>query len=237
MKIIFPNAITLLNIICGTISIFLSLRQPEFLYISGLFILLGSVFDFFDGFVARMLKAQSEFGKQLDSLSDLVTFGLAPAFIMFNLLDNATTLRALPFLAFIIVGFSAVRLAIFNITNQKYEFQGLPTPAFAIFIAAIPISLQFPQNFAHIFNNLSLNILFHNLVFLVLVTIIFSVLLVSNIKMFSLKFSNFKFSSNKIRYIFIIISVFMIIIFAWSAIPLIILGYILFSVLSSLAVK
>lgn len=225
-KLIIPNAITLLNILSGTFSVYFALSNPEKLYIAGFLILIASVFDFFDGFTARILNAQSEFGKQLDSLSDLISFGLAPTFIMFSLIENLSENKIIPFLSFIIIAFSAIRLAIFNITDQKTEFKGLPTPAFALLIASIAIS--------NYFNNSPIKIDITNLskyiYILIVITIIFSFLLVSKIRMFSLKFSNFSFSKNKLRYSFILFSVLLLILFYWSAIPLIITFYILISI-------
>ncbi len=232
-KLIIPNSITLLNLLSGTLSIFFALKFPEKLYISGFLILLSSIFDFFDGFSARLLNAQSEFGKQLDSLSDLISFGLAPSFIMFSLLQSHTKSTLIPFIALIIVAFSAVRLAIFNITNQKTEFKGLATPAFAILVASIAISSFYPKTLIHI--NI-INIL-NNLIPLLFITVIFSILLVTNIKMFSLKFKTYSFSQNKIRYIFILSSIFLIIILFWSAIPYIIVLYILISLSNNMSKK
>ncbi|MBN2891208.1 MAG: CDP-diacylglycerol--serine O-phosphatidyltransferase [Bacteroidales bacterium] len=228
-KIIIPNAVTSLNIISGTLAILVSLRYPEYLYVASILVFLASVFDFFDGFLARLLNAQSEFGKQMDSLSDLVSFGLAPTFIMFNLIQNATTNPYLPYISFIIVVLSAIRLAIFNITNQKDSFNGLPTPALAIFVVSIPLILKFPQ-ISHIINIDSVFI-FENLWILISSTLILSILLVTNIKMLSLKFKNFKFQENRIRYILLIISVLLLIVFVWLAIPFIIIVYIFLSVL------
>ena len=236
-KIIIPNSITALNILSGTIAIYISLTYPEYLYIASLLVLLSAVFDFLDGFIARKLNAQSEFGKQMDSLADLVSFGVAPTFIMFNLIQNSTTNIYLPFLAFVIVIFSAIRLAIFNITDQKDTFNGFPTPAFAIFIVSLPLSFQFPKNLAHLIINIQSELFFNNAVVLLIITLFFSILLVSNVKMFSLKFSNFKFLPNKIRYIFLSISILLLIIFSWFAIQLIIIFYIILSIFTFLLKK
>ena len=224
-KLIIPNAITLLNILSGTLAIYFALTTDK-LYIAGLLILLASIFDFFDGFFARLLNAQSEFGKQLDSLADLVSFGLAPTFIMFSLINNLTDNNYLPFFSFIIIAFSAVRLAIFNITNQESEFQGLATPAFAILIASLAISFRFPNTLI----NIETNFIFNNIYSLISITTIFSILLVSNIPMFSFKFKNYSFSKNKTRYTFIAIAIILLTILYWSAIPFIISLYILISI-------
>jgi CDP-diacylglycerol--serine O-phosphatidyltransferase len=227
-KLILPNAITSLNILSGTTAIYFALTYPEELYIAGFCILIASVFDFLDGFVARALKAQSEFGKQLDSLSDVVSFGLAPTFIMLKILQNSTQNKFLPFISFIIIIFSAVRLAIFNISSQKNEFKGLPTPAFALLIAAIAISQKFPDN---IFN-ISLVQYWLNTFVLLAIVIIFSILLVSKIPMLALKFQNYSFKDNKKKYFFIIISLFLLSFFFWSGIIFIIFFYVLMSLIN-----
>ncbi len=224
-KLFIPNAITSLNIISGTISIFISLKMPELLYISAGFIILASIFDFLDGFVARLLNAQSEFGKQMDSFSDLVSFGLAPTFIMYNLLSQSGEHSFIPFISFVIIVFSAIRLSIFNITDQKTQFVGLPTPAFALFVVSIPLAGHFSLNLAHI----NIYSILTNKIVLISITILFSVLLVSKLNMFSLKFKNFKMKDNKLRFIFLIISLLLLLIFAVSAIPIIIALYVIFS--------
>ncbi len=230
-KIFIPNAITSLNLICGAFSILISLKYPDKLYLAALFIFVASILDFLDGFVARMLKAQSEFGKQYDSLSDVISFGLAPTFIMFGLIEKATENQYLPFISFTIVVFSAIRLAIFNITNQKDSFMGLPTPAFALFVASIPLAVIYPAKISHIINIYIENVFTNNL-FLILATIFFSFLLVSKIQMFSLKFSNLKLKENKIRFIFIFITFVLGVFLWWFAIPVAIILYVFISLIT-----
>lgn len=207
-------------------SIYISLTNPDYLFLAATLILLGSVFDFLDGFTARLLNAQSDFGKQMDSFSDLVTFGIAPAFIMLNLIKISSDNKFLPFIALLIIAFSAIRLAIFNITNQKDTFTGLPTPAFALLIASIPLSWKFSENLLHI----NIYTITTNLYLLISITIVFSFLLVSKIKLLALKFKNFKFSDNKIRFVFLILSLILIVMFFVSAIPFIIVLYVIMSV-------
>ncbi|MDC1024935.1 CDP-alcohol phosphatidyltransferase family protein [Flavobacteriales bacterium] len=145
-----PNYITIANLFCGVLSIISTFSNQ--LSLAAFFIFLGIFLDFFDGFFARLLKIENEFGLQLDSLADLVTSGLAPSFILFKLLNanNTTQLFGkfsfeIPFsdislIAFLIPIFAALRLANFNIDkNQKNSFIGLPTPMTAIFIASIPL--------------------------------------------------------------------------------------------------
>jgi len=227
-KLIIPNAITLLNILSGTLAIYFA-QTTDKLYIAGFLILLASIFDFFDGFFARLLNAQSEFGKQLDSLADLVSFGLAPTFIMFSLINNLTDNNYLQFFSFIIIAFSAIRLAIFNITDQKTEFQGLATPAFAILVASLAISFRFPDTLI----NIETNCFFNNIYSLISITTIFSILLVSNIPMFSFKFKNYSFSKNKTRYTFIAMAIILLTLLYWSAIPFVISIYILISIIKN----
>lgn len=239
MKKYIPNTITSFNIASGTISIILSFEG--FPMLAGIFIFIAAVFDFFDGFMARLLKAYSELGKQLDSLADLVSFGLAPGFIVYNLLRSCLLLPekiepenmdftklAILSISLLIPIASAFRLAKFNIdTKQTNSFLGLPTPANAIFFASLPIIL-----------GLKLNLLTYgiilNLKFLIPAVIIFSFLLVSRIPMFSLKFKNYKFSNNLIRYSFLFISLLFIILLNIKALPFIIIFYILFSLVTSI---
>ncbi len=231
-RIIIPNVVTSLNILCGTLAIYITLSTPEDIYKASFLIFLASIFDFLDGFLARLLKAQSEFGKQMDSFADLVSFGLAPTFLIFTLLKSSTDSKILPFAAFIIIVLSALRLAKFNITNQKIKFSGMPTPALAIFAASLPLIFWAHSNETHTF----LSVL-HNKYFLLTATIIMSLLLVSKIEMLSLKFSNFKIRENIARYTLLLISVILFIILRWLAVPVIIITYIIVSLADNLIHK
>jgi len=231
-----PNIITLLNILSGFISIVFAFKGD--LVISAYFIGLAAIFDFFDGFAARLLKSFSQIGKELDSLADVISFGLAPAIILYHLFNQALSLeevntslnvnnliyKILPYLSVIIVAFSALRLAKFNIDDrQTSSFMGLPTPANAIFIASLPVVLSF-------YTSSIISELILNKYFLIFLTIILSYLLIAEIPMFSLKFSNFSFKENKIRFMFIGISVILLVSLRIIAIPIIILIYILLSI-------
>lgn len=213
-------------------------------------IFIASIFDFLDGFTARLLKATSEFGKELDSLSDVVSFGLAPSFIMFQLIFASLSgnnsfmeisfyYKIISLISFIIVVFSALRLAKFNIDeNQKTEFLGLPTPAFAILVAVIPLIINDKTNFSLFFDFLNINTdifvkIFTSLPFLLSVTILFSLLLVAPITMFSLKFKGFNYNNNKLIYNFLIISILLIIMFQAWAILLIIFSYVVISIIKN----
>ena len=246
-----PNFVTSLNILSGSVAILLSFEGQTGLVIASLLIFLSSIFDFLDGFLARMLKASSELGKQLDSLADIISFGLAPSFIIYHLFYNSLDVQTsilqtsfpkiiLLILPFIIVIFSALRLAKFNIDDtQKTVFSGLPTPALAIFMASLPLVLQTNSEniiFCKIFS-LNLNfipLIIENIFFLIFITILFSVLLVVKLPMFSLKPNGFKFKDNKIIYIFLAFSILLLLLFQTLAVPLIIITYICISIVKSI---
>jgi CDP-diacylglycerol--serine O-phosphatidyltransferase len=182
------------------------------------FIWIAGVFDFFDGFAARALKFSSPIGKELDSLADMVSFGLLPSLVMYSLIRENSLNEYLPYVAFLMIVCSALRLAIFNIDEtQKDSFRGVPTPANAFFISSLP--LLHPYVGTWLFNEW----------ILVAITIVFSLLLVSRFELFALKFKNFSWADNKIRFTFIVLTVLLIALFKIAAIPLIILTYILLS--------
>jgi len=182
------------------------------------FVWMAGVFDFFDGFAARMLKVSSPIGKELDSLADMVSFGLLPSVVMYKLLLAAGVTGYLPYAAFSIAVFSALRLAIFNIDEtQRDSFRGVPTPANALFITALPL---LPAYLA--------NTLQTPWVLLGIVTIS-SYLLVSGLELFALKFKDFTWQNNRIRFTFLILSVLLLVALQVVAIPVIILLYIALS--------
>jgi len=201
------------------------------------FVFAAAVFDFLDGFAARWLQAYSAMGKELDSLADVVSFGVAPAVIMYVLLlttaeNQGFTTEAyssgwwVVASAFILAVFSALRLAKFNIdTRQTDSFIGLPTPANALFIC----SLAFISPANHL-----LSVLTGNLFFLLAVIVVFSYLLVSELSLFSLKFKSFDWKSNQIRYIFVIASAIILIIFHWVGLALVILVYVILSIFTNI---
>lgn len=226
-----PNFLTLFNLLLGCLAILYSFYDK--LYISSFLIFAAAIIDFFDGYVARMLKATSEIGKQLDSLADVISFGAAPGFVLYHLLaatfqqqSNSLDLPIIYFLpAFLIPVFSAYRLAKFNVDEkQKDDFTGLPTPACAIFFASLPLLV-----FA---NQYQITSVILSKLFLYISVALFSYLLVSPIKMFSLKFNSFNFSKNKIRYIFLLASLILVLTLKWIGIPLTIISYILISIFS-----
>jgi len=209
-----PNFITCLNLFCGCVSIVFTFSDR--LDFAAYFILFAAIFDFLDGTFARLLKAYSEIGKQLDSLADMVSFGVAPASIMYKLLLSTATFQLgwiVAFSAYIIAIFSALRLAKFNIdARQSESFIGLPTPANAIFICSLTLS-----------NTLALT---GNIFLLSAVTLVFSYLLVAELPLFSFKFKSFDWKNNKIRYIFVVISMFLLLFLNWNGLAIAILIYI-----------
>lgn len=226
MKKNIPNVITLLNILCGTLSIAATMQGD--LKWAAYWVLGGAFFDFIDGFVARILKATSALGKQLDSLCDVVTFGVAPAFILFSILKANTDIccNYFPYLAMITPIFTALRLAKFNIDERQSDrFLGLPAPANALLLISIPL----------IDEKLSDGAIFqfmHHPYTLAAVLIIGSLLMVSELPLFALKFKNWRFKDNKIRYIFLFLSLILLILFQFGALLPIIVLYILLSIFS-----
>lgn len=181
------------------------------------FIVLSAVFDFFDGFAARLLKVSGELGKQLDSLADCVSFGVLPGFILFQLTSEATNSTYLPYLTLIIPLMSAMRLAKFNIdTRQSDRFIGLPTPANALFISTLP---YLAKKWFLIENSLS------NPWTLIIIAWVFSILLVSEIPLIALKFKNFSLSDNVFRFVLIGLGIICIAWLGLGGIPIIILAY------------
>ena len=225
-----PNTITCCNLLSGCVSILL-LCQNHVLGAS-LMIFIAAVFDFFDGFAARLLNAKSPIGGELDSLSDVVSFGVAPSFIIAMLLSKTgiswmvADVNVFPMLAFILAAFAAVRLAKFNIdTRQSSSFIGLPVPAVGLFIASLPLML------AHI----STDSVLYNLVvspyFLLAAVAIFSWLMISEVPFFSFKIKNLKFKENILRYFVVIFAIVAVIILKLVALPFVFLFYILLSVI------
>ena len=232
MKRHIPNLITLLNLLSGSISIVFALHGD--LAMASWMIGLAALFDFLDGMAARLLNAKSKIGNILDSLGDMISFGLAPAMILYMLLGSAPDMPDIiagqyhipAFIAFLVPVFSAIRLAKFSVDDQQQDhFLGLPTPANALFFASIPLILiQYPDgSVIHEF--------FQGYYTLVALIVLTSILMVSNVPLFSLKFKNFEWKSNQYRYIFLMLAIALLIFFHFLAIPVLILFYIGFSLL------
>ena len=236
-----PNTITCGNLFCGCLALVSAFNGN--LVWSAYFVGIAGVLDFLDGFIARLLNVHSEIGKQLDSLADMVTFGLVPGVVMFIFLSNAVAihlrtsdtnmivLNYIPFCAFLITIFSAIRLAKFNIdTRQTNSFIGVPTPANALLICSFPLINFFQPTI----ENFGLIQILGNIWFLLGSTILMSYLLVAELPLFALKFKNFGWADNKIRYSFLIASIILLLLFQFIAIPFIIFLYVILSVINNL---
>jgi CDP-diacylglycerol--serine O-phosphatidyltransferase len=234
-----PNLLTLCNLVCGCIAIVFAFEGN--LVLCAYLIGIACVFDFLDGMAARAFKVHSELGKQLDSLADMVSFGVVPGVVMYNLIqyslisdfvENQTETNAfifLPYIGFLIPVFSAIRLAKFNIdTRQSDSFIGVPTPANTIFIVSLPLILKFDTAFDSIIENPY---------FLIFISLIASLSLVAPLPLFALKFKNFSWKDNKVRYIFLLLALEMLIVFRFAGIPLIIILYIVLSIINNLFSK
>jgi len=242
-----PNLFTLLNLVFGCIAIIFTLQNgiiisadpngsqlidiPEKIWLASLFIGLAAVVDFLDGFVARLFNASSEMGKQLDSLADLVSFGVAPAMIMYQFLrlsyaqaEGGMDLSILWLLISLLLPCAAAyRLARFNLdAGQSFSFKGLPVPATGIFVASLPL-IYWNVNQKWVFD------LLLNKWFLYSVIIVLSWLMVSILPMMSLKFKDFTLRNNLVKYILIVIAIAAIIILKWLAVPVIFLTYVILS--------
>lgn len=216
-----PNFLTCCNLVCGCFGVVYCLEGRPIP--AAYFVWAAGVFDFFDGFAARWLKASSPIGKELDSLADMVSFGLLPSLVMYKLIDGSTSITYLPYVAFMIAVFSALRLAIFNVDDtQTDSFKGLNTPSNTFFITALPLISG------------DVGAWLYQPWLLVSITIVFSLLMVSRLDFFALKFKNFKWQDNKIRFTFLLLSVLLLVAFKFVAIPLIILLYITLSLTQKL---
>lgn len=216
-----PNMLTLANLFCGCMAV-LYLGTGHDLRKAFILITAAAIFDFLDGFAARMLKSYSEVGKQLDSLADMVSFGVAPSMVLFTMYAQSGGMEWFgygQYIVFTVALFSALRLAKFNIDEtQKEEFSGLPTPACALFIASA----------GWIFSGGTLSI---HPAYIIISALCLSYLLISPVRMFSLKFKNFGFKGNGLRYIFMGCALICLAFFKITAVPFIILGYIVTSIL------
>lgn len=249
-----PNLFTGLNLLSGVVAIVLTTAGR--LDLAVLSILIGMFFDFLDGMAARLLKVQSELGKQLDSLADMVTFGVAPGFIMivmmivdvdlftskpypeyiyFDFTEHISLLLSgeindfVPFLALFIPFFSMLRLGKFNLdARQSVDFIGLPTPANTLFFLTFPVLLYFPEMVPEGLEGLR-EVLLDQYVMAIL-CVAFSLLLISELPLFSLKFKNLTWKANNIRFIFLLISIGLIFVFKVLALPLIVILYLILSI-------
>ena len=220
-----------MNAVCGVISILLATKG--LLFEAGMFIIFGAFFDFFDGMAARLLKASSPIGKELDSLSDMVTFGVAPAIIMVKIFARMNICSCIKFydysilslLPILLAVFAGLRLAKFNIdTRQTESFLGLPTPASAMFVASL--AMMTPEN-----SNFTMVEFFQTPIFLIITTLALCILNVSELPLFSLKVKTLTWSKNYYRYLLVAISIILFVTIKFAAIPIIISLYILMSLI------
>jgi CDP-diacylglycerol---serine O-phosphatidyltransferase len=246
-----PNLFTLLNLFLGCIAIVFALQTenisiyvgedlsthyniPEKLAVAGLLIFAAAVIDFLDGFVARLLNATSDMGKQLDSLSDVVSFGAAPAVILYQLLRisfiqeetglDVSITWLLP--AFIFACAGAYRLARFNIdTSQSYGFKGVPIPAAGLVVASLPLILHYGNTLINI------NAWLSNKWVLYAIIAVLSWLMVSTLPLMALKLKDFSVKNNLPKYILVAIAVIAAFLLHWLAVPVVFLAYIILSLL------
>ena len=246
-----PNIFTLLNLFLGCIAIVFALQTenisiyvgedlsshyniPEKISIASYFIFAAAVIDFLDGFVARLLNASSEMGKQLDSLSDVVSFGVAPSVILYQLLrisfikeENGLEISIAWLLpAFIVACAGAYRLARFNLDNsQSYGFKGVPIPAAGLLIASFPLILHFGNSFVDVSEWLT------NKWVLYAVILVVSWLMVSKLPLMAFKFKNYSIKNNLPKIILLVVAIIAAFIFHWLAVPIVFIVYIILSLL------
>ena len=224
MKKHIPNTITLLNQFSGIVACIFAYNSRFDLAL--LFVLIGATLDFMDGAMARLLRVSSPLGKELDSLADVITFGLVPGMIAFRLLGPlAEVWEYMPYLGFLITLFSTYRLGKFNIDErQTTSFIGLATPANAIFWLGLAYGYQSLLSAVSPW-------------FVLVAVVVSSYLLVCELPMFSFKFHNFGWAENRIRYMFILGAIVLAVVFFRQSLPLIILWYILLSVVGAVTIK
>jgi len=232
MKKEIPNLLTLGNLMAGCIGIWFVMQGD--LVSASYCIFISLVCDFFDGFLARALQAYSELGKQLDSLADMVSFGVLPAFILFGLVEKSCGTQCSvglfgfykPFMVFVLVLMSAYRLAKFNIdTRQSDQFIGVPTPANGILIASLPLILHFqPEYSAYILHFKGL----------LIYAVVMSYLLVCELPLLAFKFKTWDWKSNQVKFIFLIFCIAALVMLKFAAIPVLVIAYILLSGLNFL---
>jgi len=222
MKKHIPNTITCCNLISGCIATYWAFQGDYRLAL--LFIVIGAVFDFFDGMTARLLHVSSPIGKELDSLADDITFGFAPSAIVFSFLSPLTTQLSpyIPYLAFVMAAFSALRLAKFNLDErQALGFIGLPTPANALFWGSLIVGAG--QYIAP---------LPYTAYIILIGTFVSCFLLISEIPMFALKFKSWGWKGNEVKYIFLLTCIPLLLFFGISGLSVIIAWYVVLSILT-----
>lgn len=234
MKRLIPNFITMLNLLAGAMAI-VAISEGSLVQASW-WIILAAVLDLLDGAIARLLGSTSDLGRQLDSLADIVSFGIAPGFMMYTLISHSllaeypekAEMHYLAYLGFIIPVFAALRLAKFNIDpGQQREFKGLPTPAAALMVLSIPITVNCTLVVIPWLNS------FLNSPWGLLgVSVALAVLMVAPIRLFSLKITSIYWKHNRSRYILILSALILFFSLRFASIPFILLLYIILSLLN-----
>ena len=241
-----PNLLTLGNLFSGTVATIFAVYAD--FKIAALFVIIGVLFDFFDGFAARLLNVSGELGKQLDSLADMITSGVVPGIIMFKMiiinsenhlngvlnwtsLNNKPSIFSIGLIGLLLTLGACYRLAKFNIdTRQSDSFIGLPTPAMSLFVISLPLIQEFSDiEIAH-------NLISNNY-FLITVTLVLTYLMNAELPLFSLKFKEYSVKNNIVKYLFLVVSLLMIVFLQYISIPLIIILYVLLSVVSNYGKK
>ncbi len=232
MKKEIPNLLTLGNLLSGCLGLYFVMQGNVFNASHCLFVSL--VCDFLDGFLARLLHAYSDLGKELDSLADVVSFGVLPSFILLNLVEQSCGAQCTqglfgfykPFLVFSLALMSAYRLAKFNIdTRQSDQFIGVPTPANGLLVASLPLILHYQPAFTpYILHYQGL----------LIYSILMSYLLVSELPLMAFKFKSWDWASNQSRYLFLIYCIAMLVMLKFAAFPILVISYIALSGILSL---
>jgi CDP-diacylglycerol--serine O-phosphatidyltransferase len=237
-----PNFITILNLLCGTLATIFAVQGN--LIMASIFVGLGIFFDYFDGMAARILDVKSEMGLQLDSLADMITSGLVPGIVMFQLLIRALpsgigttsewnaqsswwewSFPTLALIGLLITAASGYRLAKFNVDDRQTDsFIGLPTPANALLILSLPLIMAYQPH------PIAVSLILNEW-FLIGLTLVSCYMLNAEIPLFALKFSDWSFKPNKLRYFFICFCLLMVILFQFIAIPIIIVSYVALSLI------
>ena len=227
MKKEIPNLLTLGNLLAGCIGLWFVMQGD--LVSASYCIFISLVCDFFDGFLARALQAYSDLGKELDSLADMVSFGVLPAFILFSLVEQSCGSQCTvgifgfykPFMVFVLALMSAYRLAKFNIdTRQSDQFIGVPTPANGLLIASLPLILRFQPEFSPYILH------FHGLL---IYAVLMSYLLVCELPLLAFKFKTWDWKSNQVKFIFLIFCIAALVMLKFASIPVLVIAYILLS--------
>ncbi len=244
-----PNIFTLLNLVFGCLAIVVTLQNgitiqysaegsqyidlPERIWLASLFIAIAAVIDFLDGFVARLFNASSEMGKQLDSLADVVSFGVAPSMILYQFLrmsfakeENGIEVSIFWLApAFILAAAGAYRLARFNLDNtQQYGFKGVPIPAAGLLVASLPLI------YWHTSNEAIINLLFNKWVLYAFIAAL-SWLMISRLPLMAMKFTDRSLKNNLPKIILLVFSVLAALLFQWMSVPIIFIGYIILSLI------